>query len=192
MSGSLSNRLLGYFAATMVIVAALAIDMPAREISAETSQIMSAAPEFTHAASDEWINSPPLTLESLRGKVVLIDFWTYDCWNCYRSFPWLNALEEKYRGRGLTIVGVHSPEFDRERQRNNVLAKVKEFQLLHPIMLDNNFSYWDAMNNRYWPAYYLLDRQGRIRGAYIGETHAGSRKARTIEKQVLRLIDEKS
>ena len=96
------------------------------------------APEFTHSAAQDWINSPPLTLEALRGRVVLIDFWTFDCWNCYRSFPWLHSLEERFTEQGLSVVGVHSPEFKHERERANVVKKVAEFKLSHPVMLDND------------------------------------------------------
>ena len=149
------------------------------------------APEFTHQAPDRWINSAPLTLDGLAGQVVLLDFWTFDCWNCYRSFPWLNGLEARYAGRDLTIVGIHTPEFDHEKIRSNVERKVREFGLHHPVMIDNDFSYWRAMNNQYWPAFYLLDRQGRIRAFFAGETHAGDRRAKAIEKAIDRLLAEK-
>lgn len=188
----ITNRVSRYLAWALIIGAALSVELPAYEDNTSTSQHMSLAPEFTHTNHTDWINSPPITLDSLRGEVVLIDFWTYGCWNCYRSFPWLNTVEEQYRNRGLVVIGVHSPEFDHERNRDNVIAKVKEFQLKNPIMLDNDFSYWQAMSNRYWPAYYLLDKQGRIRGTYVGEIHASSRKAHAIEAQIQRLLDEES
>jgi len=145
-------------------------------------------PEFTHHTANEWINSEPLTIEDLKGKVILIDMWTFDCWNCYRSFPWLNALEEKYQKSGLQIIGVHTPEFDHEKIRANIEAKVKKFKLHHPIMIDNDFSYWRALNNRYWPAYYLVNQAGNIVYSHIGETHQGDRKALVIEKKITQLL----
>lgn len=148
------------------------------------------APEFTHTRVDDWLNGTPLTLADLRGKVLLIDFWTFGCWNCYRSFPWLNALETRYQEQGLQVIGVHSPEFDHERERSAVLRKIKEFGLRHPVMLDNDLSYWQAMDNRYWPSFYLLDKQGRVRGHFIGETHAGSQQAQRIEALLLELLNE--
>lgn len=148
------------------------------------------APEFTHTQPQEWINSPPLKIADLRGNVVLLDFWTFDCWNCYRSFPWLHTVEEKFAGQGLRVIGVHSPEFDRERVRDNVVAKVKEFMLTHPVMIDNDFSYWKAMGNRYWPAFFLIDKRGNVRGAYYGETHADDANARNIEQEITALLAE--
>jgi thiol-disulfide isomerase/thioredoxin len=150
------------------------------------------APEFTHAAPADWINSAPLRLEDLRGNVVLLDFWTFECWNCYRSFPWLNVLESKYSGKGLKVIGVHSPEFSRERDRARVAAKVAEFDLHHPIMIDNDFSYWQALGNRYWPAFYLIDRQGYLRHSFVGETHIGDTRAQAVEQAVQRLLAETS
>lgn len=148
------------------------------------------APEFTHAAPEDWIGSAPLSLAQLRGKVVLIDVWTFACWNCYRSFPWLNQIGERYAGRGLQIVGVHSPEFDSERPRASVERKIAEYKLRHPVMLDNDFSYWKALGNRYWPAFYLIDREGRIRAQYAGETHTGDAQAQRIEARIETLLAE--
>jgi len=145
-------------------------------------------PEFTHPQANEWINSEPLTVQELKGKVVLIDMWTFDCWNCYRSFPWLNALEEKYQKSGLQIIGVHTPEFEHEKIRANIEAKVKKFKLHHPIMIDNDFSYWRALNNRYWPAYYLVNQEGNIVYSHIGETHQGDRKALAMENIIKQLL----
>ena len=148
------------------------------------------APEFTHQARDEWINSGPLSLKVLRGNVVLIDFWTFDCWNCYRSFPWLNQLDGRFAGQGLRIIGVHSPEFRNEREPQRVAAKVREFGLGHPVMIDNDFSYWKAINNRYWPAFYLVDKRGQLRYRFAGETHVGDRRALEIESRIGELLAE--
>ena len=148
------------------------------------------APEFTHRSTSEWINSPPLTMAGLQGQVVLIDVWTFDCWNCYRSFPWLKQVEDRFGAQGLQVVGVHTPEFEHEKVRTNVERKVAEFKLPHPVMMDNDFSYWRALRNRYWPTYYLIDKQGRIRARFIGETHAGTAQAQKIERTIERLLGE--
>jgi len=176
-----------------VVVAALAV--AARMVvpaSAEVLEQPVPAPEFTHAEPREWINSGPLRVSDLRGRVVLVDFWTFDCWNCYRSFPWLKSLEARYEQHAFTVVGVHSPEFDHERARENVVEKVREFDLRHPVMIDNDFSYWKAMRNRYWPTFYLIDKQGRVRARFIGETHEGDRRARAVETAIERLLEEPS
>ncbi|MCB1865006.1 MAG: redoxin domain-containing protein [Chromatiales bacterium] len=158
---------------------------------AETGVVPPApAPAFTHTAPAQWIGSPPLTLAALRGKVVLLDVWAFECWNCYRSFPWLNAMAARLEPRGLQVIGVHTPEFDREKDRGRLEAKVAEFGLHHPVMIDNDWSYWNALGNRYWPAWYVLDRQGRIRGRFIGETHAGDAQAQRIEALIETLLTE--
>ncbi len=148
------------------------------------------APEFTHDEPEAWINSQPLTLKDLRGAVVLVDFWTFDCWNCYRSFPWLKQVEAAYADRGLRVIGVHTPEFDHEKIRSNIVEKVGEFGLHHPVMIDNDFSYWRAMNNRYWPAFYLIDKRGFIRSVFIGETHSGGARAQKVEAAIESLLAE--
>jgi len=148
------------------------------------------APEFHQTSADQWLNSPPLTLESLRGKVVMLDFWTFDCWNCYRSFPWMNEMEARFNPDEFIIIGVHTPEFEHEKVRANIEKKIAEFELKHPTVMDNDFTYWKAMNNRYWPSYYLIDKKGNIRHNFIGETHADTKKARKIETSIQTLIDE--
>ena len=147
-------------------------------------------PEFTQVDEVAWFNSKPLRSEDLRGKVVLIDVWTYGCWNCYNSFPWLRGVEEKFADQDFTVIGIHTPEFDREKERENVLKKVEEFELHHPVMMDNDKAYWRALRNRYWPAYYIVDKQGNIRDAFIGETHEGDRRAKKIEKLIAKLLKE--
>jgi thiol-disulfide isomerase/thioredoxin len=107
------------------------------------------APEFTQADANDWLNSPPLTIDDLKGKVVLIDFLTFECWNCYRPSPWMNGLQQRLEDQGLQIIGVHTPVFEREKIKENIIAKVDEFKLHHPIMIDNNFAHWNAMGNRY-------------------------------------------
>ena len=116
-----------------------------------------------------WLNSPSLSPESLRGKVVLVDFWTYSCINCLRTLPYLKAWYERYKDHGLVIVGVHSPEFAFEKDEGNVRRAVREFGIQYPVALDNDYAIWQAFNNQYWPAHYFVDAQGRIRGHHFGE-----------------------
>lgn len=146
------------------------------------------APAFTHTKPQEWLNSSPQTWEQLKGKVVMIEFWTFDCWNCYRTIPWLNDLYARYKDKGFEIISVHTPEFAHERKRENVIAKIKEHKIKFPVMLDNDFSYWKALNNRYWPAFYLVDKQGNLRGQTAGETHKGDANAKAIEKAIDQLL----
>ncbi|MHB8573412.1 MAG: thioredoxin family protein [Candidatus Dormibacteria bacterium] len=126
-----------------------------------------AAPEFTGITG--WDNSPPLTMEGLRGKVVLVDFWTYSCINCQRTIPVLKAWWQQYRDQGLVIVGVHSPEFDFEKSPANVKRAIGDLGVQWPVALDPNMATWNAYQNQYWPAEYLVDRQGRIRHTHFGE-----------------------
>lgn len=147
-------------------------------------------PEFTQSSPSAWINSEPLKMSDLRGQVVLLDIWTFECWNCYRSFPWLKSLEERFGPKGLEVVGIHSPEFKRERKREAVQAKIREFGLDHPVMMDNDFAYWKALGNRYWPAFYLIDRKGEIRARFVGETHEGDDQAHRIEAKIQELLGE--
>jgi len=147
-------------------------------------------PEFTSNGSQDWFNSSPLRVADLRGQVVLIDVWTFGCWNCYRSFPWLNGLEARLAGEAFRVIGIHSPEFAHERDPGQIAAKIAEFGLRHPVMLDNDFAYWRALGNRYWPTFYLVDKQGRIRFVHVGETHSGNAQAVTIEEQIRTLLAE--
>jgi cytochrome c biogenesis protein CcdA/thiol-disulfide isomerase/thioredoxin len=117
----------------------------------------------------EWFNSNPLIIEELRGKVVLIDFWTYTCINCQRTFPYLRDWHDKYKDKGLVIIGVHSPEFEFEKNPENVAKAISDFNLQYPVIQDNNFDTWSAYSNRYWPAKYLIDKDGYIRYVHFGE-----------------------
>jgi cytochrome c biogenesis protein CcdA/thiol-disulfide isomerase/thioredoxin len=121
------------------------------------------------AGAVQWLNSPPLNAEGLRGKVVLVDFWTYSCINCLRSLPYIEAWAQKYRSQGLVVIGVHAPEFAFERNIDNVRQAVKDLKLDYPIAIDNNYAIWRAFNNQYWPAHYFIDAQGRIRYHHFGE-----------------------
>jgi thiol-disulfide isomerase/thioredoxin len=147
-----------------------------------------ALPAFTQTSAAGWINSAPLRVEDLRGSVVLVDVWTFECWNCYRSFPWLTGLEKRFAGKPFRVVGIHSPEFEREKVRAAIVAKSAEFALRHPIMIDSDLAYWRALGNRYWPAYYLVDQNGTIRARFAGETHEGDAQAKEIERQIEQLL----
>jgi cytochrome c biogenesis protein CcdA/thiol-disulfide isomerase/thioredoxin len=116
-----------------------------------------------------WLNSPALTPASLRGKVVLIDFWTYSCINCLRTLPYLKTWHERYKDHGLVIIGVHSPEFAFEKDADNVRRAIQQFGITYPVALDNDYAIWQAFNNQYWPAHYFVDAEGRIRGHHFGE-----------------------
>lgn len=116
-----------------------------------------------------WVNSDPTTLEQLKGKVVLIDFWTYSCINCMRTQPYLNAWYDAYHDQGFEIIGVHAPEFAFEKERANVERAVQQAGIRYPVALDNNFATWNAYDNHYWPAKYLIDREGNIRYMHFGE-----------------------
>jgi cytochrome c biogenesis protein CcdA/thiol-disulfide isomerase/thioredoxin len=132
--------------------------------------VLGQAPDFT--GNDRWFNTPadaPLDLAGLRGRVVLIDFWTYTCINCIRTLPYLRAWDGRYRGRGLTVVGVHTPEFAFEREPDNVRGAIAANRLRYPVAQDNEYATWSAWGNQYWPAKYLIDARGRVRYAHFGE-----------------------
>jgi thiol-disulfide isomerase/thioredoxin len=116
-----------------------------------------------------WLNSPPLSFRQLRGRVVLVDFWDYTCVNCIRTLPYVQAWHERYVGKGLTVIGVHTPEFTFAQYESNVERGIREFGLTYPIVVDNDREIWKAFANRYWPTKYLLDKDGYLRYAHFGE-----------------------
>jgi len=135
------------------------------------------APEFTD--TEKWFNTPsgrPLTLKGLRGRVVLVDFWTYTCINCIRTLPYLEAWDKRYRKDGLTIVGVHSPEFPFEREASNVEAAIKAEGIRYPVVQDNELGTWSAYENQYWPAEYFIDAKGDVRYVHFGEGEYGEKE----------------
>jgi len=143
----------------------------AQSIAQDTKNLLSEggpAPEF--AGIDHWLNVPaPLTMESLKGKVLLVDFWTYSCINCVRTLPHLTAWYERYKDQGLVIVGVHTPEFAFEAETANVANAIKQFNITYPIAQDNEYKTWQNFQNHYWPAEYLIDAKGHIRRTHFGE-----------------------
>ena len=124
-------------------------------------------PDLSGASA--WINSPPLTAESLRGKVVVVDFWTYSCINCLRTLPYVNAWYGKYKDSGLVVLGVHTPEFPFEKDETNVRKAVRDLGIDYPVAMDNDYRVWRAFNNEYWPAHYFIDAVGRVRYHHFGE-----------------------
>jgi cytochrome c biogenesis protein CcdA/thiol-disulfide isomerase/thioredoxin len=133
----------------------------------------------------EWINSKPLTLEALRGKVVIVDFWTFACYNCRNTQPYVRALYDKYHGQGLEILGIHTPELSFERVPDNVRSAAKEQGVIWPIALDPDYKTWSAYNNRYWPAFYFIDAKGHLRYTHFGEGNYDYH-----DKVVQQLLDE--
>ncbi len=131
-------------------------------------------PKAPALRSTRWINSPPLTAAHLKGKVVLVEFWTFDCINCVRTLPAMRALASAYPDTDVVIVGVHTPELDHERDARNVERAVKRLEVRYPVAIDNDYAIWRAFGNRYWPALYLIDRRGVIRHTHVGELHQGT------------------
>ena len=121
------------------------------------------------AGATEWLNSPPLTAEGLKGKVVLVDFWTYSCINCLRAIPYVKTWAEKYKDQGLVVIGVHAPEFAFEKRVDNVKRAIGDLGITYPVAVDNDYGIWRAFDNNYWPAHYFIDAQGRIRHHHFGE-----------------------
>lgn len=180
------RRVLGVAVVAGVVVIALGWDTrflaqltSANTTSTEQRLIESLAPPVPQQAgtamapplkgATHWINTVPLDDAALRGKVVLVDFWTYSCINCLRTLPYLKAWDEKYRAQGLVILGVHAPEFAFEKDIKNVERAVRELGIAYPVALDNDYAIWNAYKNQYWPAHYLLDAQGNIRHRHFGE-----------------------
>jgi len=137
------------------------------EPAAEALPVEGPLPSLSGAVA--WLNSPPLTAAGLKGKVVLVDFWTYSCINCLRSVPYVRAWAEKYRDQGLVVIGVHAPEFAFEKNIANVKKAVSDLKIGYPVAIDNDYAIWRAFDNQYWPAHYFIDAEGRIRHHHFGE-----------------------
>jgi thiol-disulfide isomerase/thioredoxin len=171
-----------------IMVALAASTLPGRSEDAgsaattiQMAEAKATAPEFTGLGN--WFNSSPLTLASLRGKVVLVNFWTYGCVNCVNTLPHVTQLYAKYKDRGLVIVGVHTPEFPFERSASNVQAALKRHGITYPVAQDNNSATWNAWRNQYWPAQYIVDRAG-----HVVYSHAGEGAYEEIDRTIDRLI----
>ena len=160
------------------------VDYFVSKVKAESmDNAQGAMPSLTGAV--EWINSPALTNESLKGKVVLVDFWTFDCINCKHTLPYVKDWAKKYEKDGLVVIGVHTPEYGFERIIDNVKDKVKEYGITYPVAIDNNYAIWRNFDNQYWPAHYLIDAKGQVR-----YTHFGEGSYETQEKVIQQLLEE--
>jgi len=137
--------------------------------SQEPPSIVGSTPLYGLSGTTGWINSTPLTAKQLKGKVVLVDFWDYSCINCIRAVPYVRAWADKYKDSGLVVIGVHTPEFDIEKQMPNVQKAVNKFGITYPVALDNNYAVWNAFHNQYWPADYFIDIKGKVRYEHFGE-----------------------
>lgn len=163
-----------------------AIDYVVSSVKAAAAPDVSSQGEMPSlSGASAWLNSPALTSESLRGKVVLVDFWTFDCINCQHSIPHVNEWAKKYEKDGLVVIGVHTPEYPYERVIDNVRKSVARLGLNYPIAIDNDYAIWRAFDNQYWPAHYLVDARGQIRYSHFGE---GAYEEQ--EQAIRRLLDE--
>jgi thiol-disulfide isomerase/thioredoxin len=141
-------------------------DAGARDAAVVSDSSAVAAPEF---AVGDWINSEPLSLKSLRGRVVLVDFWTFGCFNCRNTLPSIKQWDARYREKGLTVVGVHSPEFDEEKNVQNLRREVAELGIKYPVVTDNDYATWRAYDVSAWPTIFVVDKSGRVRWSHVGE-----------------------
>jgi thiol-disulfide isomerase/thioredoxin len=170
------------FAGAAVSTAALGGDAGIRT---EIADARAAAPNFVGIG--KWFNSTPLSMSDLRGKVVLVDFWTYGCYNCVNTLPYVTRLYETYKDKGLVVVGVHTPEFPFERSAGNVQAALKRHGITYPVAQDNDSATWNAWRNQYWPAQYIVDQHGAI-----VFRHAGEGQYDEIERTIRQLLNAAS
>jgi thiol-disulfide isomerase/thioredoxin len=168
-----------------VNTAARADDRSALGTRVEVAEASTQAPDFR--GINNWLNSTPLRMSELRGKVVMVNFWTYGCYNCVNTLPHMTKLHTKYKDKGLVIVGVHTPEFPFEKSLSNVQAALKRHGIDYPVAQDNDSATWSAYRNRYWPAQYIVDQTGKI--VY---THAGEGAYDEIEKTIQNLLKASS
>jgi thiol-disulfide isomerase/thioredoxin len=163
----LHNRI--FRALTLAMVGFSLIVGPIGTEAQDAPSIVGTSPLFGLSGATGWVNSAPLNAKELKGKVVLVDFWTYSCINCLRSLPYIEAWAQKYKDDGLVVIGVHTPEFDFEKQLPNVQKAVQKYGVTYPIALDSDQKIWDAFHNQYWPAHYFIDAKGKVRFEHFGE-----------------------
>src|SRR5438874_8873011 len=162
-----------------ILASTVAVASPIEILAADKSAVRQMTPATVRlpiegelpslGSATEWLNSPPLTASGLRGKVVLVDVWTYTCINWLRTLPYVRAWAEKYKNQGLVVIGVHAPEFAFEKNINNVRRAAKDMRIDYPVGVDNEHVIWRAFNNQYWPALYFIDAQGRVLHHHFGE-----------------------
>lgn len=167
------NLLIGLVVGVVIVAAAIyatgltkQLLIPFRSTAEYESSESATAPEL---ATGDWINSEPLKLKDLRGRVVLIEFWTFGCYNCRNTLPFVKSWDDRYREKGFTVIGVHSPEFDDERKVENLRREVSSLGIRYPVVTDNDYQTWNAYKVEAWPTVFLLDKQGRIRLMHVGE-----------------------
>jgi thiol-disulfide isomerase/thioredoxin len=184
------NLLIGIVVALVIVGASIVVTgfsrrllSPFRMLTTYESSQPAPAPDL---AAGDWINSEPLKLKDLRGRVVLIDFWTFGCYNCRNTLPFIKGWHDRYRDQGLTVIGVHSPEFDYEKKVENLRREVTSLEINYPVVSDNDYQTWDAYNVAAWPTLFLLDKQGRIRWMHVGEGEYDE-----TERQIQKLLAEK-
>jgi len=154
--------------AAVVVLSWGAIAAP-RSNAQDTQSIVGSSPLYSLSGATGWINSKPLTAKELKGKVVLVDFWDYSCINCIRAMPFVRAWAEKYKDSGLVVIGVHTPEFDFEKQTANVQMAVQKYNIPYPVAIDSDYKIWNSFHNQYWPASYFIDAKGKVRFEHFGE-----------------------
>lgn len=145
-------------------------------------------PEFTHHRAAEWLNSDPLTLAKLKGKVVMVEFWAFECVNCLNSHEWVESVADKKGPAGLVVVGVHTPELPDEHSETGVRRAVQRLKIHYPVMVDEDGSYWRALHNQFWPTFYLIGRDGLLYGSFKGEMHVGDARAQQAEQVIDQLL----
>jgi thiol-disulfide isomerase/thioredoxin len=185
------NLLIGIVVAILVVVglsyATGVTTLLLSPFGASAEYKMSESATAPELASGEWINSQPLKLNDLRGRVVLIEFWTFGCINCRNTLPFVKSWHDRYRERGLTVIGVHSPEFDEERDVEHVRREVSSLGITYPVVTDNDYLTWNAYKVEAWPTIFLLDKQGRIRWKRVGEGDYDE-----AERLIQKLLTEKA
>lgn len=189
--------LMGVFAACAPTGRRPPADLPAASVTAAPRPAITPPsapwpdePKAPPLESDTWLNTQPLSAAQLTGQVRLVEFWTFGCINCVRTIPAARALYDRYRDRGLIVIGVHSPEFDYERDLNNVKDALVRLNVPYPVAIDNDFATWRAFGNHYWPALYLIDKRGVIRHTHIGELHIDTPDWQKMTAQIEALLGE--
>lgn len=157
------------FAGLLLTFALLGGVAVSNETQAEANRAPTQGAMPSLAGAFEWLNSPPLSTEALKGKVVLVDFWTYDCINCRRALPYVKAWAKRYEQEGLVVIGVHTPEYAYEHITRNVEDHVRQLGITYPVALDNDYAIWRNFGNQFWPAHYLIDATGQVRYSHFGE-----------------------
>jgi thiol-disulfide isomerase/thioredoxin len=179
-----ARRLVPVLIALVVVAVGAAVAFPHRVAAARAAAAGTALPEFPSRSAADWLNGPPLTGASLRGRPVLIEFWTFECSNCLATLPWLRTVAARYRDRGLVVIGVHTPELPAEHDREAVRRAVARLGIDYPVLIDEDYRYWNALGNRYWPAFYLYDAQGQRVASRFGEQHLGESGSEAFEARI--------